>query len=159
VAGKDDVDDVLGGRAGRRDRVGDRHGSLEHEVLVQADLFGELPVQLVLNKVDAVDPLGRRRLANRFPDALLISALTGEGLDELRARIAERFAERLRAVRLLVPYEDGKALAALYELGAPIEERMDTAEGVLVVAQLPQREVPRFAPFLVSEPPARARSR
>ena len=27
----------------------------------------ELPRELVLNKVDAVDPLGRRRLANRFP--------------------------------------------------------------------------------------------
>jgi GTPase len=119
----------------------------------------DLPVQLVLNKIDGVDPLRRRRLANRFPDAVLISALTGEGLDDLRARVAERFAARLRSVRLLVPYEDGKELAELYELGAPIEERLDTAEGVLVVAQLPQREVARFAPFLVLEPAARARSR
>src|SRR5262245_28707795 len=46
----------------------------------------ELPVQLVLNKIDAVDTLGRRRLQNRFPDALLVSARTGEGVEELRAR-------------------------------------------------------------------------
>src|SRR5881409_1121730 len=44
----------------------------------------EIPVELVLNKIDAVDALGRRRLANRFPDALQVSARTGEGLDELR---------------------------------------------------------------------------
>jgi GTP-binding protein HflX len=120
---------------------------------------GELPVELVLNKIDSVDPLRRRRLGNRYPGALRISALKGEALDDLRARVAARFSERLRPVRLLVPYDAGKALAELYELGAPIEERRDTPEGVVIVAQLPQREVARFAPFLVSEPAARARGR
>jgi GTPase len=119
----------------------------------------DLPIELVLNKIDRVDPLRRRRLANRFPGAEQISARDGEGLDGLKHRIADRFGERLRSVRLLVPYEDGKVLAELYELGAPIEERLDTPEGVVVVAQLPHRDVARFAPFLVSEPAARARSR
>jgi GTP-binding protein HflX len=119
----------------------------------------ELPIELVLNKIDEVDPLRRRRLANRFPGSLEISALTGEGLDELRARVAERFGERLRPVRLLVPYDQGRILAELYELGAPIEQRLDTSEGVIVVARLPHREVARFAPYLVSEPAARARGR
>ena len=119
----------------------------------------DLPIELVLNKIDAVDPLRRRRLANRFPGALRASALTGEGLDELKGRIANRFAERLRPVRLLVPYDEGRILAELYELGAPIDERLDTPEGVVILAQLPQREVPRFAPYLVAEPVARARGR
>jgi len=119
----------------------------------------ELPIELVLNKIDEVDPLRRRRLANRFPGSLEISALTGEGLDDLRARVAERFGERLRPVRLLVPYDQGRILAELYELGAPIDDRLDTSEGVIVVARLPRREVTRFAPYLVSEPTARARSR
>jgi GTPase len=127
---------------------------------VLAEIGGsELPVELVLNKIDAVDPLRRRRLANRFPDSLQVSALTGAGLDELKGRIATRFAERLRQVRLLVPYDEGRILAELYELGAPIDERLDTAEGVIVLAQLPQREVSRFAPYLVAEPAVRARGR
>jgi GTP-binding protein HflX len=117
----------------------------------------ELPTEIVLNKIDAVDPLRSRRLANRFSGALQVSALTEEGLDELKARVAERFAERLRSIRLLVPYEDGRVLAELYDLGAPIEERADTAEGVIVVARLPHREVSRFAPYLIAEPAARAR--
>jgi GTP-binding protein HflX len=110
----------------------------------------ELPVELVVNKIDAVDTLGRRRLANRYPDALQISALTGEGLNELRARVAERFGERFERVRLLLPYEEGGRLNELYALGAPIDEREDTPEGVLVVARLPRREVRRFAPYLVA---------
>jgi GTPase len=112
---------------------------------------GELPVELVLNKIDAVDPLGRRRLANRFPEALQISALSGEGLPELRMRVAARFAERFELVRLLVPYEDGGKLAELYSLGTPIDEREDTSEGVFIRARLPRRELPRFAPYLIAQ--------
>jgi GTP-binding protein HflX len=111
----------------------------------------ELPAELVLNKIDAVDPLGRRRLANRFPDALQVSALTGEGLDALRARIAARFSDRYEPVELLVPHEQGAVLAQLYALGAPIEERQDRADGVLVRARLPRAEQRRFARFLVAE--------
>jgi GTPase len=116
-----------------------------------------VPRLLVLNKIDVVDPLGRRRLQNQFPSAVLVSAVSGEGLDELRARIAEHFAERFERVRLFVPYEEGEKLSQLYALGAPIEERVDQADGVLVVARLPRRELRRFAPYLVAEPGEAAR--
>jgi GTP-binding protein HflX len=120
---------------------------------------GSLPIELVLNKIDAVDPLGRRRLTNRYPSAVQISALSGEGLPELKQRVADRFSDRLRSVRLLVPYEDGRVLTDLYELGAPIEKRVDGPEGVLIVAHLPRREVARFAPYLISEPAITAHGR
>jgi GTP-binding protein HflX len=109
----------------------------------------ELPRELVLNKIDAVEAAQQRRLANRYPDAVQVSALTGEGIDDLRERIADRFAERFEPVRLLLPYQDGGKLNELYALGAPIEQRQDTGEGVLVVARLPRREIRRFAPYLV----------
>jgi len=111
---------------------------------------GAVPVELVLNKVDRLDAVSRRRVSNRFPDALLISAATGEGLEELRARIAERFADRFDEVRLLVPYDEGRVLSDLYALGAPIDERTDTDEGVLIRARLPHRDVRRFARYLVA---------
>ena len=116
----------------------------------------ELPVELVLNKIDQVDPLRRRRLANRFPASIQVSAETGEGLGELRARIAERFSARFERVRMLIPHGEGNVLAELYELGAPIEERADRPDGVLVVARLPRGEAARFAAYLVAESPARA---
>jgi GTPase len=117
---------------------------------------GELPTELVLNKVDAIDALRRRRLSNRFPGALQVSARTGEGLDELRERVAERFGERFELVRLLIPYDEGARLAELYALGTPVDERADRPEGVFVRARLPRREVRRFAPFLIAEAEARS---
>ncbi len=135
-------------------------GSLLEEVLAEqvesvetvlAEIgAGEIPVELVVNKIDLLDLRARRRVANRFPGALEISAATGEGIDELKARIAERFADRFDEVRLLVPYDEGRVLSDLYALGAPIDERTDTDEGVVVRARLPHRDVRRFAPYLVS---------
>jgi len=54
-------------------------------------------------------------------------------------------------VRLLLPYGEGGKLNELYALGAPIEQREDTSEGVLVVARLPRRDIRRFAAYLVAD--------
>jgi GTP-binding protein HflX len=119
----------------------------------------EAPVELMLNKIDLVDPLRRRRLANRYPGALQVSATTGESLDQLRERLAGLFGERFESVRMLLPYEEGSRLAELYALGAPIQERVDQPDGVFVRAHLPRRELPRFAPYLLAdagEEPARS---
>ena len=109
----------------------------------------ELPQMLVINKIDAIDPLACRRLQNRFPDAVLISARTGENLDELKRRVADFFASRYVDVRLLVPHAEGSELSALYSTGAPITAREDAAEGVLVTARLPRDLVGRFAAYRV----------
>ena len=128
----------------------DRQVQAVEDVLAEIGA-AELPLELVLNKIDLVDEVGRRRLANRFPGAPQVSASSGEGLDRLRARVAEHFGSRWELVRLLVPYEDGARLSELYGLGAPIEQREDTPDGVLVVARLPRRELQRFASFLIAE--------
>jgi GTP-binding protein HflX len=82
---------------------------------------------------------------------LLVSARTGEGLERLRARVAEQFADRFEVVELLVPYAEGGKLAELYELGPPIEHREDRPDGVFIRARLPERDLRRFAGFLVAE--------
>ncbi|MGZ4430035.1 MAG: GTPase HflX [Gaiellales bacterium] len=115
-------------------------------VLEEIDAL-DIPQLLVLNKIDLVDALTLRRLRNRHPDAVQISARTGEGLPELKRRIAGFFAERFVDVRLLVPHANGSALSALYATGAPITSREDAAEGVLVTARLPRRLLDRFAAY------------
>ena len=119
---------------------------------VLADIgAAELPVELVLNKVDLVDRETRERLENRFPGSVQISAESGEGLEALRARIAEHFESQFQVVELLVPYERGDVVSALYALGPPIERREDRADGVFIRASLPERELRRLAPYLVRD--------
>jgi hypothetical protein len=52
---------------------------------------------------------------------------------------------------LLIPYDAGDRLAELYELGAPVDERIDRPEGVFVRARLSHADLRRFAGFLVLE--------
>jgi GTP-binding protein HflX len=131
------------------DTLDEMIGAVE-KILVEIGA-GEVPTELVVNKIDAVSPLRRRRLANRFPGALQVSAVTGAGLDELRARVAARFSDRFEPVHLLVPYTDGAVLADLYALGAPIDERTDGPDGVFVRARLPRAELRKYARYLVAE--------
>ena len=120
------------------------------EAVLAAIGANDVPVELIMNKADLLDPLARRRIATTYPRALQLSAVSGEGLDELKQRIADLFSDRFEDVRLLVPYTDGSALAELYSLGAPIAERRDTPEGVSIRARLPRAESARYARYLVA---------
>jgi GTP-binding protein HflX len=107
---------------------------------------GERPRLLVLNKADQLDELGRTRAVNGHRDALLVSAVTGEGLDALRMRIDDIFVSSLASVELLLPYAEGARLAELHQLAGELD-REDTADGVHVRALLPPASAARFARF------------
>ena len=114
---------------------------------------GDQPRMLVLNKADALDAEGREDVLLRHPDGLLVSALTGEGLEELGERIETEFARALRDVELLLPYRDGGPLAELHEVAGDLE-REDTPEGVLVRARVPATVAARFERYAVNGRPA-----
>jgi len=111
---------------------------------------GERPRMLVLNKIDALDAEAREILARRFPDAVLVSAATGEGVDAFGERIAEEFERRLQDVDLLLPYREGARLAELHDLAGDHLQREDTPEGVRVHVRLPESVAVRFGRFAVS---------
>jgi GTP-binding protein HflX len=106
----------------------------------------EAPRVLVLGKADLIDEERRAELARRHPHAVLVSAVTGEGLPALIERIADEFARTLQQVELLVPYDEGGRLAELHEIAGDLE-REDTPEGVRVSARLPAGVAARYARF------------
>ena len=122
------------------------------------DVLGEIgvveaPRVLVLAKADQIDDERRAELAHRHPDAVLVSAHTGEGIESLMQRIESEFARTLAPVELLVPYAEGGRLAELHELAGDLE-REDTPDGVRVLARLPAEIAARYAPFVLSHRPA-----
>jgi GTP-binding protein HflX len=108
---------------------------------------GDQPRLLVLNKADALDADRRLDAGLRHPDAVLVSALTGEGIDELGERIKQEFERSLADVELLLPYSDGARLAELHDLAGDQLERDDTPEGVRVRARLPRTIAERYARY------------
>jgi GTPase len=106
---------------------------------------------LVLAKADRVEDERRVELERRHPDAVLISAVTGEGIDALAQRIEEEFARTLQGVELLIPYDAGARLAELHALAGDLE-REDTPDGVRVLARLPAPVAARYQGFALSRP-------
>ena len=104
---------------------------------------GEKPRLLVLNKADLLDEDGRDEATLRHGDGALVSALTGEGLEELCAGIEAAFEDTLAEVELLVPYAEGARLHELHEVAGDLE-REERADGVLVHARVPVAEMHRF---------------
>jgi GTPase len=108
------------------------------------------PRLLVLNKADGIDDERREELRFRHPEGILVSALTGEGLDVLGERVERAFRETLRSVDLLLPFDQGGRLAELHDIAGDLD-RTDTAEGVRVRGRVPATVAERFARFDVSE--------
>jgi GTP-binding protein HflX len=104
---------------------------------------GEKPRLLVLNKADLLDGEDGAEVLLRHPDAVLVSALDGTGLDPLRERIETAFEDTLAEVELLVPYAEGGRLHELHEIAGDLE-RTERADGVLVKAKVPVAELHRF---------------
>ncbi len=110
---------------------------------------GSSPRMLVLNKADIVDDERRRELSFRHPDAALVSAVTGEGLEELKERITQEFERTLKDVELLVPFAEGGLLSELHDVAGDME-REDTPEGVRVTARIPAVVAERYDRYAVN---------
>jgi GTPase len=119
---------------------------------------GTSPRLLVMNKVDLLDETERRELSLRHPDAVLVSAENGDGLEELRSKIANSIGANLSRVELLVPFDAGDRLSELHEIAGDLE-REDREDGVLVRARLPAALADRFSDLEVNGRGTRSRGR
>jgi GTP-binding protein HflX len=126
----------------------DPQGQIEavHDVLEEIGARA-IPEYLLFNKIDLVDPVVLGRLRNIHPDALFISAETGEGIDGLLASLGEVFEIDRKLVRLQIPYERGDVLAAAHRIGEVVAEKHDDAFATLEV-RLPLGRVGEFEEYV-----------
>jgi GTP-binding protein HflX len=97
-------------------------------VLAELETTGK-PQILVLNQCDRLDDDERAALHGAHPEAILTSALTGEGLDELRARILELLEAEDREWEFELDARDaGKALSDIARHGRVLEQEWSTPD-------------------------------
>ncbi|HEY4226270.1 MAG TPA: GTPase HflX [Pseudolysinimonas sp.] len=107
------------------------------------DVIGEvgardLPEIVVFNKSDLVDDDQRMLLRGLEPDAVFVSARTGEGVDELLARIAAALPHPDIELELLVPFDRGDLVAQAHERARVIDTRYDERGTWLTVMATPR---------------------
>jgi GTP-binding protein HflX len=116
------------------------------EVLEELDAV-EQPIVTALNKVDRLaDPQAASGTVAGLANSVAISALTGQGLDELLACIERVLTEELVDVDLFLPYKRGDLLGLLHQRGV-ISREEHVAEGTLLTAKVPSTLLARFEPY------------
>ena len=96
-----------------------------------------LPEIVVINKSDAADPFVLDRLKLREKNSIAVSALTGDGIDELIAMIEAQLPSPQIDVKVLIPYSQGDLVARIYKEGHLLS-REDTEQGTVIVAKVPE---------------------
>ena len=104
----------------------------------------DVPELLAFNKADAAPEI--KRLVDRHDGSVAISALTGNGIDELLVAVGERLRALSKVVDLVVPYERGDVLAAVHRAGEVLSED-HRADATHLRARLDTAEAARFAEF------------
>jgi len=95
-----------------------------HAVLAEIGA-GDLPELLLVNKCDIAVEHTVESLLSRHPGAVAMSAVSGVGVDNARAAIADGLRKLARIVELVVPYERGDIVAALHREGEVLIEVHD----------------------------------
>ncbi len=111
-----------------------------------------VPELIAFNKVDRLGPDdegGLARLRQRYPGSVVLSAMTGEGVDGLLTALGDRLRAMFEVVELVVPYERGDVVAALHRHGEVLVEEHEE-QATRLRARLHQADVPRFADFRVA---------
>ena len=110
----------------------------------------QIPEVLLLNKCDRLPDRGEASLLLHSLDAqLLISARTGEGMEDLADLIQSRVTQAFSVLELDVPAGQGRLLARLSSVGHIISQEYEGDRCHLVVS-VPNAVAPEFEPFLKS---------
>jgi GTP-binding protein HflX len=118
-----------------------------HEVLGQIGAAG-VPELVVVNKADKA-PEEAKVLAHALAGSVVVSARTGEGIDELLRVLGDRLRGSDRVVELVVPWSRGDVLAAIHREGEVVGQR-DGEESATLQVVLDDVGKARFAEFLAS---------
>jgi GTP-binding protein HflX len=94
------------------------------------------PELLVVNKIDVAGHLALAQLRRALPDAVFVSAHTGEGLDRLRKRMAELVIPTDTMVDVTIPYDRGDLVARVHADGR-VDATEHNAEGTRIKARVP----------------------
>jgi len=105
----------------------------------------EKPIVTAFNKADAVEDVETLQMkARRCVPSVILSALRGTGLDELREALAAQARRRLHRVEVLLPLERGDLVSLAHERGR-VEIEHYAAEGIELVAHVPGDLAARLA--------------
>jgi GTP-binding protein HflX len=128
------------------------HPNVLEQIEAVEDTLAELevdhmPMVVALNKADMLPD--RERVVEELDlaaPATLVSAKTGNGIDELLMMVEAAMVGLLQPIEVEIPYHRGDLLSLFYERGQ-VDQEQHTGTGVHLHGRVPRRLLPVFEPF------------
>jgi GTP-binding protein HflX len=113
---------------------------------------GDIPMITAFNKVDLLkDPEGAVAILEEFSNTHPISALTGEGIEDLLTAVEEELFEAYLEIEVEIPYQQGKVISSFHEHGQ-VEDVVNGENGARIKGLIPRRILYQFEPYLLNTP-------
>ena len=106
------------------------------------------PTLMVFNKIDRLEGTVSAMLREKYPHAVCISAITGEGIGPLLAEIGTQLRPTREFLNLVVPQEKAAVIARIHAVGQIVESRY-TGKNARFKVRIPPHLHEEFSPFLV----------
>ena len=110
-----------------------------------------VPLIVVYNKIDLLDEEARNALRHRRPQALLVSAQTGEGIPELIEAIAHAASSQDETIQAVIPYGEGLLLKMCHERAHVVTSSYEE-DGVHMTVVTPPALASRLARYRTDRP-------
>lgn len=123
------------------------HAEAVHQTL--SEIYADhIPIVIVLNKIDRLkDPSRAKDALMGFPNAVAISAKTGQGVDDLLNSVRQQLFENFVPIRVNLPYDQGGLISGFHENGQ-VEQVQHIRKGVKIQGKIPGRLLARYSPYL-----------
>ncbi|MGD9430283.1 GTPase HflX [Arthrobacter russicus] len=118
------------------------------QVLAEVDAR-KIPEIIVLNKADAADPIVVQRLIQREPHSVLVSARTGQGIEELLELVSQSIPRPNVELELLIPYDRGDLVSKLHQSDAEIVAQEHQETGTRLSVKVREGLAAELAAFAV----------
>lgn len=123
-----------------RDQMDAVHETLEQ---IDAQRIGRITV---FNKIDALETEMLQALQRRYPHAVFVSALTGQGIDDLLERMSAAAAAEDIMMEVVVPYSSGELVSLAHNKCSIISEEFDY-NGTKLTMRVPRALANQFKPY------------
>ncbi|MEJ7703659.1 MAG: GTPase HflX [Geodermatophilaceae bacterium] len=129
------------------------HPDPESQINAVHEVFGDIdalkvPEVIVVNKTDAASPETLLRLRSVVPEAVFVSARTGEGLEDLLDILDARLPRPEIDVHVLLPYDRGDLVSRVHGSGEVLTEEHEPT-GTVLTARVGSELAAQLAPYAI----------
>jgi GTP-binding protein HflX len=131
------------------------HPQAEEQIAAVNSVLKEIgaegkPVLMVFNKMDKLNGSALNGLREKFPQAVEISAVTGEGVSNLLAELGTQLRPTREYLELKIPHDQSAVIARLHKVGQIIERRYNGKTAKFKV-RIPPHHHAEFASYILPE--------